>query len=150
MNKPTVSSMTGNDIEAVAALESLCFDDPWSASLFADELNNEKAHYFVMREEKTVIGYGGFWKILDEGHIMNIAIHPEVRNRGLGSSLLSQMLSCPEAEDIALWFLEVRVSNKKAIGLYEKFGFSGYHVRKGYYQNNGEDALLMMKTTERS
>lgn len=150
MDKLTISSMTEKDIEAVAALEALCFDDPWSAPLFADELKNEKAHYFVLRDENAVIGYGGFWKILDEGHIMNIAIHPEARARGLGSSLLSEMLACPEAEDIALWFLEVRVSNKNAIGLYEKFGFSGYHVRKGYYQNNGEDALLMMKTTERS
>ena len=150
MDKPILSPMTKDDIDAVASLEQLCFDDPWHTSMFADELHNEKAFYYVLRSPNAIIGYGGFWKILDEGHIMNIAIHPDFRGKGLGSYLVSHMLSIPEAEDIALWFLEVRVSNKNAIALYEKFGFSGYHVRKGYYQNNGEDALLMMKNTERS
>ena len=85
------------------------------------------------------------WKVLNEGHITNVAVHPEFRHQGIGDQLVSELLSLCEKENIDLVTLEVRKSNQNAIKLYEKHGFVAEGIRKAYYQDNKEDAIIMWK-----
>jgi ribosomal-protein-alanine N-acetyltransferase len=111
--------------------------------MFEDELYNLNAHYLVAEVAGRIVGYIGFWKIIDEGHITNIAVHPDFRGLGYGRELIAAMiLKAKEMELIAIT-LEVRKSNKAAISLYESFGFVSSGIRKKYYSDNNEDALIM-------
>ena len=92
-----------------------------------------------------MVGYIGVWKIVDEGHITNVAVSPDYRRMQIGSALLKNMLEITAEEGIVRHTLEVRTGNEAAIGLYEKFGFETAGVRKGYYEDNGEDALIMWR-----
>ena len=103
------------------------------------------AAYFVAELSGRVVGYIGVWKIVDEGHITNVAVSPDYRRMQIGSALLKTMLEITAEEGIVRHTLEVRTGNEAAIGLYEKFGFETAGVRKGYYEDNGEDALIMWR-----
>lgn len=135
-------------VEEVAKLEPLCFAVPWSEKAFYIEMKNNLACYSVVIVDDKVVGYGGFWNVLNEGHITNIAIHPDYRRQGLATALMKYMIFRAEEKNVNEMDLEVRVSNEAAISLYKKFGFAEVGVRKGYYSDNGEDALLMKKQWE--
>lgn len=109
------------------------------------ELLNNFARYLVIKQEDKVIGYGGMWIILDEGHITNIAIHPDFRGIGAGNLILTALIDLCKAEGITALTLEVRASNTIAQNLYYKFGFELEGIRKGYYADNHEDALILWK-----
>ncbi len=132
---------------SVAELEKLCFTVPWSAQAFLDELQkNPTARYFVLLNKDNptqVIAYGGYWKIFDEGHITNIAVHPDWRNQKVATYLLCQMIRFAHAEGINAMTLEVRTSNLAAQAVYRKLGFKNEGVRKHYYEDTGEDAIIM-------
>lgn len=132
---------------SVAELEKLCFSIPWSEQAFLDELEkNPTARYFVLLNKNNpsqVVAYGGYWKIFDEGHITNIAVHPEWRNQKAATYLLCQMMQFAFAEGIGDMTLEVRVSNLPAQAVYQKLGFCAEGVRKNYYEDTGEDAMIM-------
>ncbi len=129
-------------VDEIVAIEEHSFSIPWSKTAFLGELLNQNAHYFVAMIDEKVVGYGGFWYIVNEGHITNIAVHEDYRGQGIGSLILDEMIAQKEE----LWMigltLEVRVSNVNAIKFYEKKGFVEEGVRKNYYENN-EDALIM-------
>ncbi|MGE5554030.1 MAG: ribosomal protein S18-alanine N-acetyltransferase [Betaproteobacteria bacterium] len=138
--------MEVGDVEEVLAIEQASFPTPWSRLAFLSELlENERAVYLVAREEGKVIGYAGMWRILDEGHITNLAVHPDARRRGVGRRLLDALCNLAVARGLRRLTLEVRVSNVAAQHLYESFGFLPAGVRPGYYQDNNEDALIMWR-----
>ncbi|QXM05208.1 ribosomal protein S18-alanine N-acetyltransferase [Crassaminicella indica] len=146
-----VRSMTLEDVDDVFEIEKSSFPIPWSVEAFTAEIeHNEKARYVVLEKEEKVIGYGGFWKILDEGHITNIAVHPSVRGKGYGNLIVEGLLKIAKREEIKEMTLEVRVSNKVAQRLYEKYGFKACGIRPKYYQDNGEDAVIMWRSEKHS
>ncbi|MGE5708516.1 MAG: ribosomal protein S18-alanine N-acetyltransferase [Bacteroidota bacterium] len=139
----SIAPMREEDLPDVVAIERLCFGDRWSINAFRNEIENENGHYFVARAGDQIVGYAGFWLILEEAHITTIAVHPECRGRRYGEKLLVALID-HAMEKGAKWLtLEVRVSNETAKKLYEKYGFQSLGRRKGYYQDNGEDALVM-------
>ncbi len=141
-----VVKMTAEHIDDVMVIEKLSFSTPWSRDAFVEEISNNKfARYLCARANGKVIGYAGFWKVCDEGHITNIAVHPEFRKNKVGSILMERLLDAAVKEGVTAVTLEVRKSNIAAQNLYKKFGFKVAGIRKGYYADNGEDALIMWK-----
>lgn len=137
---------TGEDIEAIAALEQICFVLPWSKeSLMHDLTENELSTYIVAELDGQLIGYVGIWTIVDEGHINNVAVSPLYRKKQVGSALIAAMLEASEQAGIHRHTLEVRAGNEAAKRLYEKFGFKEAGLRKGYYEDDGEDAVIMWR-----
>lgn len=134
------------DISAIAEMEKICFTTPWSEDSIRQELTqNENALYVVAEEAGQPIGYAGLWQIMDEGHITNVAVLPAWRKWKIGTLILSAMLHLGEERGICSFTLEVRSSNEAARRLYQNFGFKEAGLRRGYYQDNGEDALIMWR-----
>ena len=140
--KPLIRSMELEDLDEVLEVEKSCFKIPWTRLMFEDELINSNAYYYVIEVDK-IVGYVGFWKIIDEAHITNVAIHNDYRRLGYGRALINALLNKAKELEIIAVTLEVRVSNLAAISLYERFGFVSSGVRRGYYSDNNEDALIM-------
>lgn len=139
-----VKKMSLEDIKDVIRLENLCFAVPWSEEAFVKELTqNELAHYTVILLDDVIVGYGGAWYIMDEGHITNIAVDPSYRKQGLGQKMVHAMKEEAIENKMACMTLEVRKSNIAAIKLYEKLGFTIEGIRPKYYTDNQEDALIM-------
>lgn len=136
--------MQESDLDAVIAIEQESFATPWSLQAFRVELrDNDYARYFCLEVNEQVVGYMGLWFIFDEGHITNIAIAPQLRGQGWGEFLLRSVMSEMRLDGMERMTLEVRLTNTRAIGLYERLGFVAAGVRKGYYADTQEDALIM-------
>lgn len=128
-----------DDASAIFDIETACFKTPWSFdSIQADLCQNEHAFYFVAEDDDGLVGFCGIHIVLDEGHIMNVAVLPEYRGKGVGEALLRTMMSYT---GLAYYTLEVRVSNRSAISLYTRLGFESVGIRPEYYID--EDALIM-------
>jgi ribosomal-protein-alanine N-acetyltransferase len=137
-------NMRLEDIDTICRIEEESFSSPWTEAAFHNELvNNQFAHYVVMLFDGEVIGYGGMWTIMDEAHVTNIAIRIPFRGRKLGERLLAELQTRAMLRGANRMTLEVRVSNQIAQRLYEKMGFYSVGLRKGYYSDNMEDALIM-------
>ena len=137
------------DIPEMARLDALCFSSPWSEAAFEQEIKENGLAFYIVAElalTGEVIGYAGLWTILEEGHITNVAVHPDHRRRHIGEALVQVLLEETGKAGIRTYTLEVRASNTGAIELYKKFGFLEVGVRKGYYEDNQEDALIMWTT----
>lgn len=137
--------MTLEDIDMIMEVEKSAFSLPWSRDAFINEIiNNTFATYFVATtHENEVIGYCGAWLIIDEAHITNIALLPDYRGKKIGEALLAKMMDYSRERGCRAMTLEVRVTNFVAQKLYRKLGFLSGGIRKGYYTDNGEDALVM-------
>ena len=133
-------------LDAVVAIEQTCFPEPWSRCLFVQEIRHESSVFVVMRSDDTVIGYGGYWRVLDEAHITNVAIVPARRRQGYGSMLLKWLLESARKHGVTRATLEVRESNMAAKKMYAKFGFESVALRRGYYAATRENAVIMWKT----
>lgn len=145
MDEFTIEELKREMIDDILQIEELCYGaHHWSYDSFLSELNNKISSYFcLLNKEKKCVGYIGIWKIINEAHITNLSVHPDYQNQKLAHRLLLKMIDeCYKAK-IKFITLEVRESNKKAIHLYEKFGFKSLGLRKKYYQDNNEDALIM-------
>lgn len=143
----SIRKMTFQDIEQVLEVERLSFVSPWSKSAFEVELNdNLFAHYYVAARSDKVIGYAGMWMILDEAHVTNIAVHPEFRGLNFGKRLTQTLIMQAFRQGANRITLEVRVSNLIARKLYKELGFNEVGMRKGYYSDNKEDAIIMWKS----
>jgi ribosomal-protein-alanine N-acetyltransferase len=140
----TIERMNETHVTAVAALEKLCFADPWSLSSIASELNNPLALWLVAVEDGDLIGYIGSQSVMGESDMMNVAVHPDHRRKGLGEMLVLALCEALSGENTSL-ALEVRSSNAPAISLYEKLGFVQVGLRRNYYRNPKEDALILRK-----
>ncbi|OGF46623.1 MAG: ribosomal-protein-alanine N-acetyltransferase [Candidatus Firestonebacteria bacterium RIFOXYC2_FULL_39_67] len=139
-----IAKMLESDVDSVAALEANVFTLPWSRALILKDIKeNNSARFFTAREDNLLVGYGGFWLLQDEMNIVNIAVHPEHRKKGLGKQLLKHLLTEGLKEGAKFATLDVRVNNTAAKKLYESAGFILIAVRKKYYTDNQEDALVM-------
>lgn len=146
MNDIDILSLKLEHIDSVLVIDTLCFPTPWSRESFQKEIENNKfARYIIAKKGDVVIGYAGMWLILDEGHITNIAVHPEYRGIGAGKLLLEALIEICRIESINSITLEVRKSNIVAQSLYKKYGFVEEGIRKEYYGDNREDAIIMWK-----
>ena len=132
-------------IDSVMKVEFSSFALPWSEAMFVSELRSPLTYYIVALGDGELLGYGGMYKVLDEGHITNIAVHPYYRRNGVASGILSHIIDSAMKSELYFLTLEVRQSNLLAINLYEKYGFKSVGIRKGYYHDNNEDAILMTK-----
>ena len=144
-NDCLIRRMTIDDVPTVAAIEAATFPTPWSEDAFRKEItDNPVARYLVAEKDGAVIGFAGAWIILDESHITNIAILAEHRGNGYGRALTAAMMQYLSNLGAAYATLEVRKSNVTAQNLYKSLGYVSVGVRKRYYEDNGEDALLMV------
>jgi ribosomal-protein-alanine N-acetyltransferase len=141
---PVLAPMAPEHVDAVWAIERSVFPSPWSRASFERESVEEGAASWVALLEGRVIGYLVSWVVYDELHIGNIAVTPESRGRGVGRMLLAKALEDAAARGAVLATLEARESNARAIGLYESFGFRPVAIRKRYYADSGEDAIVMI------
>ena len=144
----TITTMTSGHVPQVAALEELCFRDPWSENSVASELNNPLSYWLVALEGEQVAGYVGSQTVLGETDMMNIAVHPDHRRKGVAEGLINALVEGLKARESHSLTLEVRSSNAPAISLYEKLGFARIGLRKNYYRNPKEDALILRKEWE--
>ena len=144
-NDCLIRRMTIDDVPTVAAIEAATFPTPWSEDAFRKEItDNPVARYLVAEKDGAVIGFAGAWIILDESHITNIAILAEHRGNGYGRALTAALMQYLSNLGAAYATLEVRKSNVTAQNLYKSLGYVSVGVRKRYYEDNGEDALLMV------
>lgn len=143
-NDVCITPMGRDDIDQVWSIEKICFPTPWSREAFRMEVeDNRCACYFVARKGNEVIGYGGMWLVIDEAHITNVAVHPEYRGKKIGEGIMRALMREAFSRHIERMTLEVRRSNLVAQNLYRKLGFEICGVRKKYYSDNNEDALIM-------
>lgn len=144
-NIVSIAKLTPNDIDGVIKIEQSAYGDHhWSRESFLSEISNELANYYALHTPNgELAGYAGCWHILEEAHITTIAVAPEYRRKKFAEALLKRIIDDCYRAKIKYITLEVRVSNEPAINLYTKYGFSSFGTRKGYYQDNNEDALIM-------
>lgn len=141
-----IEKMTTADLARVLEIEAQAYKTPWSRRAFTSEITeNSYAYYYVCRKDGKIVGYVGMWVILDEAHITNIAVDPAYRRQGLGELMLRTMFEKAKGYGAARMTLEVRVSNLGAQALYRKLGFVDRGLRKGYYTDSNEDAIIMWK-----
>lgn len=140
-----IRRMTAADVKAVHEIEVNTFPKPWSEQDFVREMTtNQCARYMVAEIEGRVVAFAGAWLILDEGHITNIAVSKEYRGKGIGKQVTAALLQYAANLGVQYMTLEVRKSNEVAQNLYKGLGFIKLGVRKRYYEDNGEDAILMV------
>ncbi|SET77236.1 ribosomal-protein-alanine N-acetyltransferase [Oceanobacillus limi] len=140
----TIRKMELSDIDQVMEVERASFTTPWSREIFLQEIvENQHAHYFVMLIEKKVVGYVGMWIVIDDAQITNIAILPALRGNKFGEKLFRFTLQQAIGMGVKRLSLEVRASNTIAQRLYRKFGLVPGGIRKNYYKDDNEDAIVM-------
>ncbi|MDO4773151.1 MAG: ribosomal protein S18-alanine N-acetyltransferase [Bacillota bacterium] len=145
----TVRLAEMKDVDGIHSVEQDSFSDAWSKESFENEIGeNETAHYFVAEIEGNLVGYMGYWQILDQAHITNVAVLPAFRRRGIAKELLSKVIETAKGAGILSFTLECRVSNAPAIALYESLGFKAWGIRPKYYLDNREDAIIMWLESE--
>ena len=141
--------MTSDHVAQIAQLEKICFSDPWSERSVASELDNKLSYWLAAVEDDTVAGYIGSQTVMGETDMMNVAVHPDYRRRGVAEALVNGLVEALKTQmDSHCLTLEVRASNAPAIALYEKLGFAEIGRRKNYYRNPREDALILRKEWE--
>ncbi len=141
----TIVNMTQAHISPIAELEKLCFSAPWSESSIAYELNNPLSLWLVAEANGQVMGYIGSQSVLPESDVMNVAVFPQYRRKGVAEKLVIALAEALKAAGNETLTLEVRASNVPAIALYEKLGFVQVGLRKNYYRDPKEDALILQK-----
>jgi [ribosomal protein S18]-alanine N-acetyltransferase len=142
-DRVTIEPMNDQDIEQVFAIEQASFSSPWKPDGFRTEMDRAPSVCLVVREGPTIYGYAVFWLIPPEIHLLNIAVHPGMRGRGLGTLLLDYLKEYGREVGAEHVYLEVRPSNESARKLYRQAGFVHAGLRKNYYAAEKEDALLL-------
>lgn len=136
--------MAASDISAVARIEKASFSTVWPSDAFYNELSTNKlAHYFVGRLGERIVAYGGIWVILEDSHVTTLAVDPAYRGRHFGEVMLLRLIDEALERGAAWMTLEVRESNAVAQQLYRKYGFTTVTMRRGYYSDDNESALVM-------
>ena len=144
-----IEKMNASHVPQIAELEKLCFSDPWSEKSIETELSCRLSLWLVAIEGEQVVGYVGSQTVIDESDMMNIAVHPNFRRLGIAEAMIAALTDALREKDSRALTLEVRASNVPAIALYEKLGFSQVGLRKNYYRNPKEDALILRKELEK-
>ncbi|HXG24804.1 MAG TPA: ribosomal protein S18-alanine N-acetyltransferase [Chthonomonadales bacterium] len=139
----SIEPMRRSDIPAVSVIEHRCYTTPWQENAYYTELSNRFACYLVARLDGQIVGYGGMWVIMDEAHITTLAVDPPYRRRKIGERLLLELMEAAIARGASRATLEVREHNIAAQNLYRKYGFREAAIRKNYYTDNQENAIVM-------
>ena len=142
----TCREMTPEDADIAAKIEKECFAIPWSRESFWREAASENTLYLLIYKGETPIGFAGCWIMQGEAQITNVAISPEFRGQGAATFLMTELIARSKKRGATAMTLEVRPSNSPALVLYAKFGFTSVGRRPKYYQDNGEDAIIMWNT----
>ena len=145
----TINPMKEDHVAQVAALERQCFADPWSEGSIASELDNPLSLWLVAEQDGAVCGYVGSQTVLDETDMMNIAVRPDCRRQGIAAALIEELVARLKERGSHILRLEVRESNTPAIALYNSMGFTQLGIRKNYYRNPKENALILGKEWEK-
>lgn len=140
--------MNKDHVSQIAQLEAQCFSDPWSEKSIASELENPLSLWLVAEENGQVFGYVGSQTVLDESDMMNVAVDPRFRRQGIARALIETLIAELSKMGSRCLRLEVRVSNENARALYARMGFQQLGLRKNYYHNPKEDALILGKEWE--
>ncbi len=140
-----IRKMTATDVPAIAALEIACFNDPWSEASIASEIENRLSYWLVAEIDGVIAGYVGSQTVLDMADMMNIAVSPNCRRKGIAEALIKELTAYLTSRGVIGLMLEVRASNAPAIALYTKLGFIQAGRRPNYYRNPKEDALILRK-----
>lgn len=141
-----IRDMEEKDLSRVLEMENLCFTTPWSFASFSFEIkSNPMSKYFVATMEDEIVGYGGIWYMLDEAHVTTICVDPKYRGNRIGNKLFEKLETMAIHRGMRAITLEVRKTNIVAKNLYRSFGLSEIGVRPNYYQDNNEDAIIMIK-----
>lgn len=140
--------MNKDHVPQIARLEAQCFSDPWSEKSIASELENPLSLWLVAEENDQVFGYVGSQTVLDESDMMNVAVDPRFRRQGIARALIETLIAELAKMGSRCLRLEVRVSNENARALYARMGFQQLGLRKNYYHNPKEDALILGKEWE--
>ena len=143
-----ILNMTAEHVAQVAALEAICFHDPWSEKSVASELTNPLSLWLVALDGDRVAGYVGSQSVMGESDMMNVAVHPDYRRQGIAEKLCLALVEALKEKGNHCLTLEVRASNEPAKALYEKLGFIQVGLRKNYYRNPKEDACILRKEWE--
>lgn len=131
-------------INRLSEIENQSFPEAWTKQAYIKDIcTNDNAHYVAVVSNNILIAYANYWLIADEGNINNVAVSPEYRKQGFGTILMKELIANCKKQNARAMTLEVRAGNKNAIKLYEKLGFKNCSTRPGYYENNGEDAVIM-------
>lgn len=138
-----IENLNLTHIEEICDIEKRCFSDAWSRQSFIDEIDNENSVFIVVKKEDKIVAYSGFWYIVDDAQIMNVAVDIAYKGMKISHILMKEMIQRARDKNMATMSLEVRVSNEIAINLYKGYGFEIVGVRKQYYQDNKEDAYIM-------
>jgi ribosomal-protein-alanine N-acetyltransferase len=138
-----ITSMTTDDLPEVLAIEQVSYPTPWPEVAYRQELDNHRAYFTVVRYQMRLIGYSGMWYLGDEVHLGTIVSHPVVWGRGIGELLLAQVIDTAAQFPARVVTLEVRPSNQPARNLYTKYGFREVGLRKKYYRDTNEDAIIV-------
>jgi [ribosomal protein S18]-alanine N-acetyltransferase len=139
-----------SDLTAIEAIEQKAYPTPWSRSMFASELAKPTSICLGAFEGQDLVGYVINSRYVDAWHVMNVAVDPDHQRRGVATALLERLFEVTRDDERRGYTLEVRVSNEDAIGLYEKLGFEARGIRRGYYTDNREDALIMWRDARHS
>lgn len=143
-NEPYIRLMTADDIDGVMEVELSSFTSPWKEDdIYHDLTRNPFSDYLVVEKDDEIIGYCGAWTVADSAQITNIAISPHERGNGYGEMLLKRMIELVKIRGASQMSLEVRKSNYVAQNLYKQYGFKPVGIRENYYQDDGEDAIVM-------
>ena len=145
MHKVYIKPLMMEDVEKAAALEEICFSSPWSKQSFADTVTKDCYQYYAVYVDSEYVGTAGLILGYDEADVSNVAVHPNWRGKGIASILMGHMIQKAQEQGLHSLLLEVREGNTSARRLYEKTGFVIDGVRKNYYQNPVEDAVLMSR-----
>ena len=138
-----IREMNIEDLAVVSEIEKMCFTMPWSRDGFEAALSMPGNVFIVYEKNDAILGYCGYYGVLDEAEITNVAVHPDMRNRGIGRDMVSALLSKASKAGIKRVLLEVRESNDSAIHLYEELGFKKLGIRKDFYEQPRENAYIM-------
>ena len=134
-----------SDLDEVLEIEKASFPAPWTRSMFQEEMSNRNARLIVFLQDNRIIGYLCFWEVLDEAHLLNIAVHPERRAQGYGKYMMERLQEICRRDGLRRIILDVGRRNAAARSLYRKCGFSSIGFRKNYYTVAGDDAIVMEK-----
>lgn len=132
-------------LPVIMDIEKEAYPEPWTIGMFREEMRSKRSFFYTAWVGGTLIGYAGFWLVLDEGHITSLTVRRDYRGYGYGREQLMHLLSAGEERGVRTFTLEVRESNSRARKLYESVGFRAVGIRKGYYSSTREDAIVMLK-----
>lgn len=142
------AELTAKQIPAIMSIEVEAYPEPWTVGMFREEVRSPRSRFFVSTRRGQLIGYAGFWLILDEAHITSVTVAKKYRGKGYGRDQVLHLLSVGEELGVKTYTLEVRESNATARRLYESLGFEVAGRRKQYYSSTREDALIMSKSVD--